>query len=276
VNDIQVNTINGGSITSIGLLWSDFTNTTAYTNLPNQAYALQNTSGSIQQSQQLFDRFQIDDTGGGVPINMTLNSSSLSFTDNTSSTTTSYSSNTISSQNGTAFTITAGSGISGLQALNLDCSSLVINGTTYTPQTAKLSQIVSSTANWTIGAGSFTSVASGSITFASSWSGIKEFQLSVCFNNYNSSENTGVLYIDFFDAIMNTYTPSCFNAATSCMNTHGSSFTGSYTLFSFTDRIQINNSFSSTTFGFNIYLGHNNSFSSWGGDAKYTFILTEM
>jgi hypothetical protein len=60
------------------------------------------------------------------------------------------------------------------------------------------------------------------------------------------------------------------------MNTHGSSFTGSYTLFSFTDRIQINNSFSSTTFGFNIYLGHNNSFSSWGGDAKYTFILTEM
>jgi hypothetical protein len=276
VNDIQVNTINGLSPTTIGLLWSDFSNTNAYNNLPNQAYALQNTSGSVIQSQQLYDRFQIDNTS--VPNQMILNSSSLSFTDNSSSTTTSYGSNDISSQNGTAFTINAGTGISGLQALNLNCSSLVINGTAYSPQTAKLSQLISNTASWSIGSGSFNNVVSGSFSFASAWSGNKDFQLSVCFNNYNSSEATGVMYIEFYDGMFNPSNPTSFNSSTPCINTRGSSFAGvgNYTLFTFTDRIQINNTIASPTFSYVIYLGHSNSSTSWSGDAKYSIILTEM
>ena len=273
VNNLQVNTINGGSITTIGLLWSDFSNTNAYNNLPNQAYALQNTSGTIIQSQHLYDRFQIDDTGG-FPTNMTLNSNSLSFTDNTSSTTTSYSTNNISSQNGTAFTITAGSGGSGLQSLNLNCSALVINGTTFSPTTPKLSQITSSTTSWSISAGSFNNVATGTFSFASGWSGNKEFQLLVSFNNYNSTENTGVMYIEFLDSMFNPSNPYCFNSTTPCFNTHGNSFTGNYTLFSIADRIQLNNTTASPTFNFVIYLGHNGG--TWTGNAKYTFILTEI
>jgi hypothetical protein len=60
------------------------------------------------------------------------------------------------------------------------------------------------------------------------------------------------------------------------MNTHGTTFAGvgSYTLFTFTDRIQINNTIGSPTFSYNIYIGHNGG--TWTGDAKYTFILTEM
>ena len=150
---------------------------------------------------------------------------------------------------------------------------MLVNGTTLT----KLSQITSNNASWSIGSGGFVAVANGSFSFASGWSGNKEFQLLVSFNNYNSQEITGVMHIEFLDSMFNSSNPYCFNSSTPCMNTHGSSFAGvgNYTLFTIADRIQINNATALPSFSYNIYLGHS-SIGTWTGDAKYTFILTEM
>ncbi len=49
VNNIQLNTINGMSPTTIGLTWGDFTGTNAYNNLPNNRYELLN--GTYQNIQ---------------------------------------------------------------------------------------------------------------------------------------------------------------------------------------------------------------------------------
>jgi hypothetical protein len=270
VNNIQVGTINGGSITTIGLLWGDFTNTNAYANLPNQSYALQNSN--IQTS-HFYDRIQIDNAN--VPNQMILNSSGLSFTDNTSSTTTFYGSNNLYSQNGTAYTIDIGTGGAGLQPLNINCSALVINGTTWTPPPPNFNIITNQTGiSWSIGSGGWNNIWNSGITFPTGWSGIKEFQLGIAFNDITTSETTGVFYIQFQDTNSNISVPLTYNSTTPCLANAGSSFTGSYTQFNFVDRIQLNNTSGASSFTFNMYLGHNGG--SWSGTGQYSLTLIPM
>ena len=149
VNNINLNTINGLSPTTIGLNWGDFTGSNAYANLPSQYYEVLSYPS---YTRQYYDRFETENQIAFQ--NSQLSYNTLTFQDNPSGTSTTYGSNNISSTNGTAFTITAGSGAS--QILNLNCSQLVINGNAYPPAIPTLRPLFYSNSS-----GSF-SVSSGS------------------------------------------------------------------------------------------------------------------
>ena len=99
-NNLNVVTINGLSPTSIGLVWSDFAN--PYSSLPSQRYYLtDNTYESYQDKEQFFARYQVTNQQA------------------------SYSWSGINSQYG-PFNIQANG-----YDINLNCSTLYINGTPY-------------------------------------------------------------------------------------------------------------------------------------------------
>jgi hypothetical protein len=104
VNNINLNTINGYAPTTIGLTWSDFNAGNAYYGLPNNSYQLNNPSVSNYTTTQSNLQFNI-------------------FNSNTNNYTT-LTENTLSTTN-QDLNIIAGSGAN---IINLECSSLTING----------------------------------------------------------------------------------------------------------------------------------------------------
>tara|TARA_R110000868_G_scaffold270605_1_gene530007 strand:- start:890 stop:2413 length:1524 start_codon:yes stop_codon:yes gene_type:complete len=188
VDDITLNTINGLTPTTIGLVWADFTGTNAYNNLPSTSYQVNNGSSTTSQ---YADKFEVN--AGGLYKN-TINVAGMDILDTGSATTTSYTSNNISSTNGTAFTITAGTASS--QILNLNCSQLVINSVPYQPPRQVFYQ--GSSNSFMISSGSFQNV--GTL-----------FTLALTANTSYILRYSLTIYNDIYDGTMNMY-PQFYNA----------------------------------------------------------------
>jgi len=202
-NNINTSLINNLSPTTIGLTWGDFTGSNAFANLPNQAYQVD--SGGNNTS-QYYDRFAVYNSA--TPCYTTINSAGMELLDVNSATTTYYGSNTISSNNATAFTITAGTSSS--QPLNLNCSSLVINGTTYAiPRPIFYG---SGSNGFSLSGGSFQN--QGAIyTFQTGLTANTAYIMSVNFIVYtNVYQNDGAMYVDFNNS-NGTYQPTTYSAS---------------------------------------------------------------
>lgn len=122
VNNIQLNTINGLSPTTIGLTWGDFAGSNAYNNLPSNVYQLINGG---QVSTQYVNSFQVNDSGVYVT---TLDSQVLSIKDNNNFYA-HYKINGLDTSD-TAYEIQCSGGT---QPLNIIASTINLNGSPLTP-----------------------------------------------------------------------------------------------------------------------------------------------
>ena len=174
----------------------------------------------------------------------------------------------ISSTNGTAFTITAGSGSS--QILNLNCSQLFINGNSYPPAIPTLRQLFYSN-----NAGSF-------ILSSGSWQNLGTaytfnlqantgYIMSVNFTLYTDAyEASGAMYLETYNSIT-TFPPSTYTstrpvARTGATNTFSTGGSGT-SQFVFQDIIN----FTSDSNGqliMDLYLGHNGG--TWSGNYNWS------
>ena len=263
VNNLNCNSINGLTPITLGLTWSDFTASNAYSNLPNQAYEVYSYPYT---SSQFADRFQVYNSS--IPDYSYLYSNSLQFYDQTSSTTTTYGTNNISSTNGTDFTITAGSGSS--QILNLNCSQLVINGTPYAPSTQPIRYYSNASTSFSVGSGSWTNVGVGSspIFYISGLNPYTAYTFSINFsvitNGGSGYEPTGSVYLSFNNDT-GGYTPTIFTSSTpmTTMGDNNSFGAGSNNQFVMNDTITFNSGMSGAI-GADMYFGHNGG--SWSGN----------
>lgn len=262
VNNLNCNSINGLTPITLGLTWGDFTASNAYSNLPNQAYEVYSYPYT---SSQFADRFQVYNSS--IPDYSYLYSNSLQFYDQTSSTTTTYGTNNISSTNGTAFTITAGSGSS--QILNLNCSQLVINGTPYAPSTQPIRYYSNASTSFSVGSGSWTNVGVGSspIFYISGLTPYTAYTFSINFsvitNGGSGYEATGSVYLSFNNDT-GGYTPTIFTSTTpmTALGGNNSYSAGSNTQFVMNDTITFNSGMSGAI-GADMYFGHNSG--TWSG-----------
>ena len=258
-NNINTVTINNLSPTTLGLTWGDFTGSSAFANLPSQVYEVLSYPS---YTRQYYDRFETENQIAFQSSQLFYNT--LNFQDNPSGTITSYGSNNISSTNGTAFTITAGSGAS--QILNLNCSQLVINGNAYPPAIPTLRPL-------------FYSNSSGSLSVSpSSWQTQGTaytfnlqpntgYIMSVNFSLYTTTyEATGAMYLETYNANgffpPSTYTSSRPVAQTGASNTFNTGGSGT-SQFVFNDWI----TFTTDTNGqliMDLYLGHS-TVGTWVG-----------
>jgi hypothetical protein len=304
VNNLQTTYINGLTPTTIGLTWSDFNGTQAQVNLPNNRYEVGSgtatswlnqsgffcSSGSnnmtlndyvlVQQSSGV-ETIRLDPAGGAPTLRLgQLGSGGASQTEiinytilqkNQSYGSGYYWEGKLTMEADAGFHIRSwDTNTSTLHPILLECSQLQINGVPLSTLQPPKAQAYGS-ASWSIGNGSWYNI-SGSNSFnftaGTGWSGYKSFQVSFTFNCYTSHENTGVLYLEFRDTngnLSNTY--AIGNSSYPCYNTGGSSWTGSYTQFNFTDTIQLNNTSGSDTFYLDIYLGHNGG--TWTGGSLW-------
>jgi hypothetical protein len=258
VNNINLNTINGLSPTVIGLNWSDFTGSNAYANLPNQYYEVLSYPS---YTRQYYDRFETENQIAFQ--NSQLSYNTLTFQDNPSGTSTSYSSNNIQSTNGTAFTITAGSGAS--QILNLNCSQLVINGSAYPPAIPTIRPLFYSN-----NSGSF-SLSGGSwqtqgTAYTFNISPNTNYIMSVNFSLYTTTyEASGAMYLETFNS-NGFYPPSTYTngrpvARTGDNNTFSTGGSGT-SQFVFNDIINFTTDNNGQLI-MDLYLGHNGG--TWSG-----------
>jgi hypothetical protein len=258
VNNINLNTINGLSPTVIGLNWGDFTGSNAYANLPSQYYEVLSYPSFTRQ---YYDRFETENQIAFQ--NSQLSYNTLTFQDNPSGTSTTYGSNNISSTNGTAFTITAGTGAS--QVLNLDCSQLVINGSAYPPAIPTLRPLFysNSSGSFSIGGGSW---ATQGTAYTFNLQPNTGYIMSVNFSLYTTTyEASGAMYLETFNSTgffpPSTYTSSRPVARIGDNNTFSTGGSGT-SQFVFNDII----SFTTDTNGqliMDLYLGHNGG--TWAG-----------
>jgi hypothetical protein len=215
--DIQnVNTINGLSPVVLGLQWSDFTGTNAFSNLPNQAYQVD--SGGNNTS-QYYDRFAVFNSA--TPSYTTINNAGMELLDVNSSTTTYYGSNNISSNNATAFTITAGASAS--QPLNLNCSSLVINGVAYSvpsPPPLRWGYYTNVGQSFSASSGTYTNVGVGSspIQTLSGMTPSGSYTIAIQFNCWvDNADTTSSCYINYNN--VNGSFQGLYDNGTPCPNT---------------------------------------------------------
>jgi hypothetical protein len=270
VNNINLNTINGLTPTTIGLTWGDFTGSNAYTNLPNNAYQV---SVNNFLTSQYNDRFEVYDSN--IPAYTTLNTAGMSLFDFNSGTTTSYGSNNISSTNGTAFTITAGSGAS--QPLNLNCSQLIINGNSYPPAIPTLRPLFYSnnSAFFSVSSGSFQSQGTA---FTFNLQPNSGYIMSVNFSMYTTTnETTSAMYLDTYNSIGSfpsyTYTSSRPVAQTGAISTFNTGGSGT-SQFVFQDII----TFTTDNNGqliMDLYLGHANT-TFWSGNYYWSMFANVL
>ena len=263
VNNINLNTINGLSPTTIGLNWGDFTGSNAYSNLPSQYYEVYSYPS---YTRQYYDRFE---TENQIAFQLSqLSYNTLTFQDNPSGTSTTYGSNNISSTNGTAFTITAGSGAS--QILNLNCSQLVINGNAYPPAIPTLRPLFYSNSS-----GSF-SVSSGSwqtqgTAYTFNLQPNTGYIMSVNFSLYTDVyEASGAMYLETFNLIgffpPSTYTNGRPVARIGSANTFSTGGSGT-SQFVFNDIINFTTD-SNGQLIMDLYLGHNGG--TWIGNYNWS------
>lgn len=263
----NVNTINGLSPVVLGLQWSDFTGVNAYNNLPNQAYQVYTYPYTSTQSNGSFTIFDAN-----VNQQSALGSNSLVFTDNNSGTTTTYTSNSINNTNGTAFTITAGNGAS--QVLNLNCSSLVINGTTYTPPTPpplRWGYYQNSGQSFSIASGGFSNVGVGSspIQYLSGMTPNGSYTIAIQFNCWvNNADTTSSCYLGYTNSSGSWNANCLYDTGTPCPNTTavGVYPYGSSTQFTIQDTL-IFVAGSSGELALDLYFGTN---AGWGGYYKWS------
>jgi len=262
VNNINVNTINNLTPTTIGLVWGDFAGTNAFTNLPNQSYSVDNGTGL--QTDQKCDYFRASSTALNGYNELT--ATGMEIIDLNSSTSTLYQSNNLTIQNGTAYTITQGSG----QNVNINCGQLVVNGVPFKVPIYYETHI---NANFGIGGGTFSAIGSpftwGGLIPSQSYSASIQFSMSC--DTYESSSS---VYLDYSNSSgswsSNTYSSSSYP----CPQTGASNtFSGAsgYSCFTIIDSIQ----FTADSFGqLNIQLnaGHNSGF--WNTNYRWTFIGT--
>jgi hypothetical protein len=250
-----LNTINGLSPTTIGLNWADFTGANASANLPSQQYQVFSFPYTTNQTNNYFSSF--DANANDISY---LYPNQLIFTDSSSLSTT-YTSNSIQSTNGTDFTITAGSGAS--QVLNLNCSSLIINGTPYTTPAIRPVFYASSSNSFSVSSGSWAN--QGAIWTFSLPLPNQAYEMSVNFSVYTDSfENTGAMYPNFYNSA-STYPPQTYSASrpvaqignNSVFNTSGTS------QFVFNDWVSFTSD-SSSQLIMEFYLGHNGG--TWSGN----------
>ena len=259
--NINTNQINGASITSVGLLWSDFTGTSAYAGLPSQTYSISNLPN---QTDQTVSYFRVTSTALNGYSELAVGG--LEIRDLNSSTSTSYGSNNISSTNGTAFTIMAGSGAS--QPLNLNCSQLVINGSAYPPAIPTLRPLFYSSGSGSFSIGSSVWATQGTI-YTFNMTPNTAFVMSVNFIVYTDSyESTGAMYLNTHNSIT-TFPPSTYTSTRPVARTGESNTfsTGGTSQFVFNDTI----SFTSDNNGqlkMDLYLGHNGG--TWSGNYNWS------
>lgn len=262
--DIQnVNTINGLSPVVLGLQWSDFTGTNAFSNLPSQAYQV---SSYPYTSSQNNGSFTILDANANQISS--LGSNSLVFTDNGSSTSTTYTSNSINNTNGTDFTITVEGSAT---ALNLNCSSLVINGVAYTPPIPpplRWGYYQNSGQSFSANSG-FTNVGLGSspIQYLTGMTPYGSYTIAIQFNCWvDSADTTSSCYLNYTN--INGSFSGLYDSGTPCPNTTavGMFPSGSTTQFTIQDTI-IFTAGSSGELALDLYFGTNNS---WGGYYKWS------
>jgi len=226
--DIQnVNTINGYSPVVLGLTWGDFTGSNAYSNLPSQSYQVYSYPYTSTQSNGSFTVFDAN-----ANQTSSLGSNSLVFVDNNSSTSTTYASNSINNTNGTDFTITAGN--SGAQALNLNCSSLIINGVAYSvppPPPLRWGYYQNGGQSFSASSGGYTNVGIGSspIQYLSGMTPYGSYTIAIQFNCWvDSVDTTSSCYISYnningsFTGLYDTGTP-CPNTTAVGVHPYGSS-----------------------------------------------------
>ena len=215
--DIQnVNTINGLTPTTLGLVWGDFTASNAFSNLPSQAYQVYSYPYTSSQSNASFSVYDVYTNTTSV-----LNTTQVQLTDGNSGTTTTYASNSIQSTNGTDFTITAGSG--GATALNLNCSSLIINGVAYAPSVPpplRWGYYQNGGVSFSASSGSYTNVGVGSspIQYLSGMTPYGSYTIAIQFNCWvNSPDTTSSCYINYNN--INGSFSGLYDSGVPCPNT---------------------------------------------------------
>jgi hypothetical protein len=261
-SNINTTQINGSSITTVGLNWSDFTGNNAFTNLPNQSYSVDNYSGL--QTEQKCDYFRA--TNSSINAYGELNAYGIDIRDVASSTSTLYQSNNLTIQNGTAYTITQSSG----QNVNVNCGQFVVNGV---PFKVPIYYETHTNSNFGIGGGSFSAIGS-----AWTWGGLipnqsylASIQFSMSCDTYESSSS---VYLDYSNSNgswnSNTYSSSSYPCPQTGSNNTFSGASG-YSCFTIIDSI----TFTADSFGqLNIQLnaGHYGGF--WNTNYRWTFIGT--
>lgn len=265
--DIQnVNTINGLSPVVLGLQWSDFTGTTAFNNLPSQAYQVYSFPSTTSQNASSFTNF--DSNANAIS---SLFSNSIQFTDNNSGTTTTYAQNSINNANGTDFTITAGVGAS--TALNLNCSSLVINGVAYSPPSPpplrwgyyqNSGQSFSANSGWTnVGLGT------SPIQYLTGMTPNGSYTIAIQFNCWvDSADTTSSCYLGYSNSNGSFNSNCLYDSGTPCPNTtaFGMYPYGSSTQFTIQDTL-IFVAGNSGELALDLYFG---TYNSWGGYYKWS------
>jgi hypothetical protein len=136
----------------------------------------------------------------------------------------------------------------------------------------KITGSVNGSANWGIGAGGWNNIVSTSFGMSSSWSGNKNFAVSLTFNNYDAQENTASLYFYIMENGV-AYYPFTSNSsyAVPCFAHNG--FANNSTTANITDVININNSGSSTLTLY-INIAHNGG--TWSGNGFWSLTLVEV
>ena len=255
-NNINTSLINGLSPTTIGLTWGDFTGTNAYSNLPNQRFQVDSGGNNTNQ---YYDRFAVFNSA--TPCYTTINSAGMELLDVNSATTTYYGSNNISSNNATAFTITAGTSSS--QPLNLNCSQLNINSVPYTPLRPLL--WTNGSGAFMIGAGSFQLISTLlTLNLVSNQPYIMSYSLSIYCDTHMLSS---AMYPQFYNA-------NGLVSGTTWDGTHPVASTGDNSTFSGgTSQFLVNDwvSFTADSNGqllLDFYMGAS---SSWNGNYYWSF-----
>jgi len=254
-NNINTSTINNLSPTTLGLNWGDFTGSNAFANVPNQAYQV---DAGGNNTSQYYDRFAVFNSA--TPCYTTINSAGMELLDVNSATTTYYGSNTISSNNATAFTITAGTSSS--QPLNLNCSQLNINSIPYSPPRPVF--YGSGSNGFSLGGGSWAN--QGAIyTFQTGLTANTAYIMSVNFIVWtNLFQNDSAMYVDFYNSAT-TYQPATYSQSrpVACIGNAGGTFStgGTTSQFVFNDWVSFTTD-SNSQLVMEFYLG---SGSGWSG-----------
>ena len=264
INCSNINTtqINGSSITTIGLNWGDFTGNNAFTNLPSNAYSVNNYSGL--HTDQTCDAFRA--TNNNINGYNELTATGMEIVDIPSSTSTFYQSNNLTINNGTAYTITQSSG----QNVNVNCGQFVVNGV---PFKVPIYYETHTNSNFSISSGMFQAIGS-----PFTWGGLipnqnylASIQFSMSCDTYESSSS---VYLDYSNSSgswsSNTYSSSSYPCPQTGSNTTFSGASG-YSCFTIIDSIQ----FTADSFGqlnIQLYAGHGGGF--WNTNYRWTFIGT--
>ena len=224
-DNINLNTINNLTPTTIGLTWADFTGINAYNNLPSLGYQVFNGSSTTSQ---YADKFEVD--AGGLFKN-TMSVVGMSLFDTGSATTTTYGANNIQNTNATAFTITAGFGAN--QPLNLECSQLNINSVPYQPPRPVFWQ--GSSNSFMISAGSFQNVGTLlTLSLTANTAYILRYSLTIWNTIYDGTMN---MYPQFYNSNGNYDSQTWSSIRPSNAISNNSAFAGATSQFIVNDWI---------------------------------------